>query len=437
MRRISEATVPFLNPVRMFLTVLAIIFVGETSIMILIPVILPSAPEPLVAVADSFFLTLMASPLLWWVIIRPLRSLALAEHARAASIVDTAADGIISIDEQGLILSFNPAAEEIFDYRADEVVGQPASMLVRAQPGASSDADVRRAPDLVELPADGRNVEVRGFRKGGQELPLALSVSEFRLAKRRAGTWIVRDLTERKRYERQQHEREVVRSEHMAAIAQMATGVAHELRNPLTSVKMLVQGSRKQAAGLSSADLEIMEQEIHRMERCVQSYLDYARPPKPERRQVDLVTLIERTFALVNRRATQQQVALRFTRPPTPVEVNADWDQMQQLLLNLALNALDMLPQGGAVEFSLVVGTDGQVELRVFDTGPGIAPDLLPRLFEPFVTSKATGVGLGLVVSRRIAEDHGGTLTAGNRPEGGACFVLRIPTPNFASKSPV
>jgi PAS domain S-box-containing protein len=422
----------------MFLTVLAIIFVGETSIMFLIPVLLPSAPESLVAVADSLFLTLLASPLLWWVIIRPLRSLALAEHARAASIVDTAADGIISIDEQGMILSFNPAAEEIFGYQADEVVGQPARMLVRVHSATSSEteSEVSRPTEPVEMPADGQNVEVRGHRKDGHELPLALSVSEFRLEGRLAFTWIVRDLTERKRYERQQHEREVIRSEHMAAIAQMATGVAHELRNPLTSVKMLVQGSRKQAERLSAADLEIMEQEIHRMERCVQSYLDYARPPKPERRLVDLVTLIERTFALVNRRATQQQVVLRFTRPPAPVEVNADWDQMQQLLLNLALNALDMMPHGGALEFAVAVGVNGDMELRVLDTGPGIEPDLLPRLFEPFVTSKETGVGLGLVVSRRIAEDHGGTLTAGNRPEAGACFVLRIPIPHVVSQPP-
>ena len=99
---------------------------------------------------------------------------------------------------------------------------------------------------------------------------------------------------------------------------------------------------------------------------------------------------------------------------------------MQQLLVNLALNALDAMPQGGSLDISLGVPVHGQVELRVHDTGPGIAPALLPRLFEPFV-GKETGLGLGLVVSRRIAESHGGNLWVTNPPHGGACFVLRLP----------
>jgi two-component system sensor histidine kinase HydH len=100
---------------------------------------------------------------------------------------------------------------------------------------------------------------------------------------------------------------------------------------------------------------------------------------------------------------------------------------MQQLLVNLALNALDAMPQGGSLDVSLSAPVHGQVELRVRDTGPGIAPALLPRLFEPFVSSKETGLGLGLVVSRRIAESHGGNLWVTNPPQGGACFVLRLP----------
>jgi signal transduction histidine kinase len=100
---------------------------------------------------------------------------------------------------------------------------------------------------------------------------------------------------------------------------------------------------------------------------------------------------------------------------------------MQQLLVNLALNALDAMPQGGSLDVSLGAPVHDQVELRVRDTGPGIAPALLPRLFEPFVSSKETGLGLGLVVSRRIAESHGGNLWVTNPPHGGACFVLRLP----------
>jgi signal transduction histidine kinase len=227
----------------------------------------------------------------------------------------------------------------------------------------------------------------------------------------------------------QQREREVLRADQLVAVGQMAAGVAHELRNPLTSIKMLVQANceEAEARGLPVEDLQIIEQEIRRMERCLQTFLDFARPPQPERRPVSLAGLVQRMFTLVEGRARKQHVTLHFRPPTTLVIVEADADQIQQLLVNLALNALDAMPQGGSLDISLGGPVHGQVELRVHDTGPGIAPGLLPRLFEPFVSSKETGLGLGLVVSRRIAESHGGNLWVTNPPHGGACFVLRLP----------
>ena len=164
------------------------------------------------------------------------------------------------------------------------------------------------------------------------------------------------------------------------------------------------------------------------MQRCLQTFLDFARPPRPERRPLDLASAVERTFALVAGRAQNQGVQLTFLPPESPPAVEADAEQIHQLLVNLTLNALDAMPLGGTLAVELRGPEDGQVELLVSDTGPGIAPEVLPRLFEPFVTTKETGLGLGLVVSRRIAEGHGGSLRACNRPGGGACFVLRLPT---------
>jgi two-component system sensor histidine kinase HydH len=234
---------------------------------------------------------------------------------------------------------------------------------------------------------------------------------------------------ERKWHEQQQRERHFLRAEQMMALGQVAAGVAHELRNPLTSIKGLIQVNRKEAEarGVPGEDLRVIEHEIRRMERTLQTFLDFARPPQPDRRPAALAPLVERVFTVAGGRARKQGVALRLLQPDTSVRAEVDQDQIQQLLLNLVLNSLDAMPNGGTVEVDLRPPQDERVEVQVRDSGPGIAPHILPKVFETFVSSKETGVGLGLPVSKRIAEDHGGGLSAYNLPEGGACFVLRLP----------
>jgi signal transduction histidine kinase len=227
--------------------------------------------------------------------------------------------------------------------------------------------------------------------------------------------------------EGRQREREVIRADQLSMVGQMAAGVAHELRNPLTSIKMLVQTAQKQgAAGLVPEDMAIIEHEIRRLERSLQRFLDFARPPRPERRRSNLGDVANRTLALVEGRARKQKVQLRFDRPHEPLLADVDEDQIQQLLLNLLLNSLDVMPDGGAVTVKLTALPERKVQLSVCDTGPGIPAELMPRLFDPFMSTKETGIGLGLAVSHRIAERHGGSLSAHNRPEGGACFELHL-----------
>lgn len=228
--------------------------------------------------------------------------------------------------------------------------------------------------------------------------------------------------------QRQQREREVMRADQLAMVGQVAAGFAHEIRNPLTAVKMLVQAS--QQAGrppLAGQDLDVIEHEIRRMERSLQRFLDFARPPRPERRPIDIRLVLGRVLTLLQTRADRQSVSFLYQRPELPVIVDADEDQIQQLILNLVMNALDAMPSSGEIACTLARAEEGLVQLRVADTGPGIPPDLLPRLFEPFMSTKETGIGLGLPVSMRIAENHGGTLTAQNRREGGACFTVCLP----------
>jgi signal transduction histidine kinase len=246
----------------------------------------------------------------------------------------------------------------------------------------------------------------------------------------------------------QQREREVLRAEQLAAVGQVAAGVAHELRNPLTSVKMLVQTGLEghTPPGLPAEDLSVMEHEIRRMEQCIQLFLDFARPPRPERRDADLTGVLRRALILVDGRARRQNVSLNLAVPNGPLMVKIDPEQIHQVLVNLLLNALDALPQGGTIEVEIRQGaganrangtpeSNGEgssavrpsVEVRVRDNGSGIAPSIRQRLFEPFVSSKETGLGLGLSICKRLIEDHGGVIRGDNRPEGGAEFTFTVP----------
>ena len=237
---------------------------------------------------------------------------------------------------------------------------------------------------------------------------------------------------ERKWLRQGENDKQLLRAEQMMAVGQVAAGVAHELRNPLTSIKGLVQVNLREMGdrGLPVEDLEVIEHEIRRMEKTLQTFLDFARPPKPERRLQDVATIVERVMAVVGGRARKQTAAVRFLQPGSPTSAEVDGDQIQQLLLNLILNALDAMPHGGTIEIDLRPPLDGYVDIYVRDTGPGIAPHILPKVFETFVSSKETGVGLGLPLSRRIAEDHGGTLTAYNLPDQGAVFCSACPQPH-------
>src|SRR5690606_3528993 len=134
-----------------------------------------------------------------------------------------------------------------------------------------------------------------------------------------------------------------------------------------------------------------------------------------------------RVLALVGGRSRKQKVEINFQQHEPATQAEVDGDQIQQLLLNLVLNALDAMPHGGNLEVEASSPRDGHLEIAVRDTGPGISPQILPKVFETFVSSKETGVGLGLPLSRRIAEEHGGSLTAYNLPLEGACFLLRLP----------
>lgn len=413
------------SPVRILGIVLMLIFTVEVGVMFVLPHVIPNfLGEFGKAVFDAVLLTLVCAPVLWWVIIGPLRRIAIQEHERSETIVANAGEGIITFSSDGVIISCNVAIANLLSSEANFLVGRNVeSFLV----GCPCSFDV--------LPTSFRLV---AKRPDGSQFPVEVSVSEYPSETQPLRIAVIRDLTEAERAEAERllmaRETEALRAQQMTTLAQLATGVAHEIRNPLTSIKMLIQVNRSKLAseGLPTDDLELVEQEIRRMERSVNSLLDYARPEQGERKTFDIQSVIRKTVQLVDGRCSQQRVKLSVDCQDSPIMLEGDASQVQQLLLNLILNALDAMPDGG--DLTVRASANGErIELSVIDTGDGIRADMLNKLFVPFSTSKPTGVGLGLGICRRIAISHGGSLTGQNRLEGGAEFRLSLPLCNSES----
>jgi PAS domain S-box-containing protein len=408
------------TPWRILGLVLLVVFAVEALVMLLLPLILPQGiSDTLEAFIDAALLTAISAPAIWWIIIAPLRRMALEAQALSSTIVDSAGDGILTTDADGLVLSYNPAAKELFGHDTAAVLGQPISRLL-------PDSDLTAT-------AAGQVIGTSGRRRSGATFPASVSVRRLEYEEGTANVIVVRDLTEARRAEEERttaaRQQEALRAQQMATLAQLATGVAHEIRNPLTAIKMLVQSthSNGEDTPLSAEDLQIVEDQIRRMEQSINALLDFARPPGTERRPVSLQTVLKHAVRLLEGQARKQHVTLQIDSHSPNLTLNADPDQLQQLLVNLSLNALNVLPAGGTVTFSIASHAPDTACILVADSGPGIPADAIDNIFDPFFTTRKQGIGLGLNICKRIAEEHGGTITARNSSSGGAVFELCIP----------
>jgi two-component system, LuxR family, sensor kinase FixL len=366
---------------------------------------------------------------------------AMAGEAHLKSILDTIPDAMIVIDERGIMQSFSPAAERLFGYSAAEAVGRNVKILMPSPYREDHDSYLERYRRTGERRIIGIGRIVVGERKDGSTFPLELSVGEMKTANRRYFTGFIRDLTERQQSEArlQELQSELVHVSRLTAMGEMASALAHELNQPLSAIANYMKGSRRllegstdeRAATLREAMDKAAEQAL-RAGQVIRRLRDFVARGESERRVEDVRKLIEEASALALVGAKDKGVRVRFDFDPRADFTLADRVQIQQVLLNLMRNAIEAMESGDRRELliSSAIAPDNMVEIQVADTGPGIAPEISAQLFQPFITTKTRGMGVGLSISRTIVEAHGGAIEARPNPGGGTVFGFTLPAVN-------
>jgi two-component system sensor kinase FixL len=365
----------------------------------------------------------------------------LAREAHLKSILDTVPDAMIVIDDQGSIQSFSSAAERLFGYEAEEVIGKNVKLLMPSPYRENHDAYLNRYLETGERRIIGIGRVVVGERKDGTTFPIELAVGEMRSNERKFFTGFVRDLTEHQKTEArlQELQTELVQISRLSAMGEMASTLAHELNQPLSAITNYLRGSRRLLEGASDPERSRVREAVDkaadqalRAGQIIRRLRDFVARGESERRVESLNKIIEEASALALVGAKERGVRVRFLFDPRIDPVLADRVQIQQVLLNLIRNAIEAME--GAERRDLTVATapfdTGDALIKVADTGPGISNEIADQLFQPFVTTKQHGMGVGLSISRTIIEAHGGRIWVDQNPGGGAAFCFTLRTAN-------
>jgi two-component system sensor kinase FixL len=365
------------------------------------------------------------------------------ELERSRIIIETAIDGIITIDDNGIVESFNPAAERIFGYRADEIIGRSINMLMPEPHRGRHDDYIHHYKATGESRIIGVGRDVTGVTREGLPIDLRLSVAEYTDQDGRHFVGFTQDITELNRAQREAHDRlnELAHLTRIHAACELAFGLAHEIRQPLMAInassaavlELMSEPERNREAMTESLD-RILKQS-QRAGDIISHLVDFVRNDDDANWEaVNPNDLIGEVLDLLGHDIREAGVRVRVDLPRHPPLCRVDTIQIQQVLFNLIRNAVDALLETGG-DRRIEIGTDRQKQsnryaIRIRDSGNGIAPEDLERLFDPFFTTKTRGLGQGLSICRSLLKRHGSDLEVHNHPQGGAEFQFTLPVDN-------
>lgn len=367
---------------------------------------------------------------------------ALAESLeRHRAILDTAVDGIITINDRGIVESFNRAAERMFGYTAAEIIGHNISRLMPEPYRSGHDGYVRHYVATGDARIIGIGREVEGLRKDGSVFPMDLAVGEVHLPGRRLFTGITRDISYRKAVEMEARRRlnDLAHTARLAALGEMASGLAHEVNQPLTAIISHASACLRMMAS-GRADAELMQESLQQIARqgerageVIKRLRRFVQKGEIEFRAADLNTVVRDVLWLLGHELKAAQVEITLELDEALPAVQMDSVQIEQVVFNLVRNAIDAMQarDGGARRLRIETAHDRwreapAVRVAVVDSGPGLG-GLGEQLFQPYFTTKPDGLGQGLSICRSIVEAHDGRLQAADAEGGGACFEFRLP----------
>jgi two-component system sensor kinase FixL len=353
--------------------------------------------------------------------------------------MDTAVDGIVLIDHQGLIQAFNRAAERLFGYPAEQVLGSNVSVLMAEPERSAHDGHLARYLETRESHIIGRGREVEARRRDGSLFPVFLSVGAIEGEEPPRFVGFVQDLSFRRRAEEDTHrlQERLTHVSRLATVGEMSAGIAHELNQPLTAVANYAQACDR-LLGMPDADIEEIRQALKQITEqavragdIIRKLRALARNDAMKREPTDINMLIGELTELIQLDAKAHDVQYRpYLASGLPLAY-IDRAQVQQVILNLVRNAFEALGESTTSQRQVAVQTQllpqGEVAISVCDNGPGISNVIAPHLFEPFCTTKTHGTGLGLAISRTIVKSHQGSLDYRPNIPSGACFTMRLP----------
>jgi two-component system sensor kinase FixL len=350
----------------------------------------------------------------------------LEERLRASeeqwrSIIESAVDAIVVIDEGGLIEAFNPAAERLFGYATSDVLGQNVRLLMPSPYREEHDGYLDRYAESGRAKIIGIGREVTGRRRDGTTFPLHLSVGEMSVRGGRKFTGILHDLTKRVRMEEQIREQAA-----LVRLGEMAAVIAHEIKNPLAGIRGAVQviGGRLPEGSRDAAVVGEIVTRIDALNGLIQDLLLFARPPQPRPAMVEVTPLLATTMELLSGDPSLKDVRVDVEGGAPPV--HADPELLKIVFQNLIVNSAQAMQGRGRIHVA-VAAAQRACEVRFTDSGPGIPPEIREKIFTPFFTTKSRGTGLGLPTAKRLIEAHRGTIRVDCPPSGGTQVTVQLP----------